>query len=89
MKFGLTFQSPADARAFDRGIRRAMEDIKQGERPAGAAESERQRQRCDVSSVVSAFVGKTLIPPHETQTISFNVTLDEFVFLKRSVEITL
>ncbi|XP_051502281.1 sprouty-related, EVH1 domain-containing protein 1-like isoform X2 [Myxocyprinus asiaticus] len=27
-KFGLTFQSPADARAFDRGIRRAMEDIK-------------------------------------------------------------
>ncbi|KAL0170857.1 hypothetical protein M9458_035453, partial [Cirrhinus mrigala] len=29
MKFGLTFQSPADARAFDRGIRRAMEDIKQ------------------------------------------------------------
>lgn len=29
-KFGLTFQSPADARAFDRGIRRAMEDIKQG-----------------------------------------------------------
>lgn len=30
MKFGLTFQSPADARAFDRGIRRALEDIKQG-----------------------------------------------------------
>lgn len=29
-KFGLTFQSPADARAFDRGIRRALEDIKQG-----------------------------------------------------------
>ncbi|XP_026867430.2 sprouty-related, EVH1 domain-containing protein 1 [Electrophorus electricus] len=29
-KFGLTFQSPADARAFDRGVRRAMEDIKQG-----------------------------------------------------------
>ncbi|KAG2457442.1 SPRE1 protein, partial [Polypterus senegalus] len=28
-KFGLTFQSPADARAFDRGIRRAIEDIKQ------------------------------------------------------------
>ncbi|RXN22837.1 sprouty- EVH1 domain-containing 1 [Labeo rohita] len=33
MKFGLTFQSPADARAFDRGIRRAMEDIKQGGAP--------------------------------------------------------
>ncbi|NP_998397.1 sprouty-related, EVH1 domain-containing protein 1 [Danio rerio] len=30
MKFGLTFQSPADARAFDRGIRRAMEDVTQG-----------------------------------------------------------
>uniref|UniRef100_A0A8D3EF24 Sprouty related EVH1 domain containing 1 n=1 Tax=Scophthalmus maximus TaxID=52904 RepID=A0A8D3EF24_SCOMX len=29
-KFGLTFQSPADARAFDRGIRRAVEDINQG-----------------------------------------------------------
>lgn len=29
-KFGLTFQSPADARAFDRGIRRAIEDIHQG-----------------------------------------------------------
>ncbi|KAK3563761.1 hypothetical protein QTP86_034487 [Hemibagrus guttatus] len=29
-KFGLTFQSPADARAFDRGIRRALEEIKQG-----------------------------------------------------------
>uniref|UniRef100_A0A8D0HUV3 Sprouty related EVH1 domain containing 1 n=1 Tax=Sphenodon punctatus TaxID=8508 RepID=A0A8D0HUV3_SPHPU len=28
-KFGLTFQSPADARAFDRGIRRAVEDISQ------------------------------------------------------------
>ncbi|KAI4804233.1 hypothetical protein KUCAC02_025867 [Chaenocephalus aceratus] len=28
-KFGLTFQSPADARAFDRGIRRAIEDINQ------------------------------------------------------------
>uniref|UniRef100_A0A8C1UH86 Sprouty related EVH1 domain containing 1 n=1 Tax=Cyprinus carpio TaxID=7962 RepID=A0A8C1UH86_CYPCA len=32
MKLGLTFQSPADARAFDRGIRRALEDIKQGTR---------------------------------------------------------
>ncbi|XP_016355157.1 sprouty-related, EVH1 domain-containing protein 1 [Sinocyclocheilus anshuiensis] len=30
MKLGLTFQSPADARAFDRGIRRALEDITQG-----------------------------------------------------------
>lgn len=29
-KFGLTFQSPADARAFDRGVRRAIEDIVQG-----------------------------------------------------------
>uniref|UniRef100_A0A8C3GAB2 Sprouty related EVH1 domain containing 1 n=1 Tax=Cyclopterus lumpus TaxID=8103 RepID=A0A8C3GAB2_CYCLU len=29
-KFGLTFQSPADARAFDRGVRRAVEDINQG-----------------------------------------------------------
>ncbi|XP_069065111.1 sprouty-related, EVH1 domain-containing protein 1 isoform X1 [Pleurodeles waltl] len=29
-KFGLTFQSPADARAFDRGIRIAIEDLTQG-----------------------------------------------------------
>ncbi|XP_007886241.1 sprouty-related, EVH1 domain-containing protein 1 isoform X2 [Callorhinchus milii] len=29
-KFGLTFQSPADARAFDRGIRRAIEDLTEG-----------------------------------------------------------
>ncbi|XP_053553939.1 sprouty-related, EVH1 domain-containing protein 1 isoform X2 [Bombina bombina] len=28
-KFGLTFQSPADARAFDRGMRRAIEDLTQ------------------------------------------------------------
>ncbi|XP_047200932.1 sprouty-related, EVH1 domain-containing protein 1 [Girardinichthys multiradiatus] len=34
-KFGLTFQSPADARAFDRGIRRAIEDIKQVCSPFG------------------------------------------------------
>uniref|UniRef100_A0A8C3GZR3 Sprouty related EVH1 domain containing 1 n=1 Tax=Corvus moneduloides TaxID=1196302 RepID=A0A8C3GZR3_CORMO len=33
-KFGLTFQSPADARAFDRGIRRAVEDISQGYPPS-------------------------------------------------------
>lgn len=29
-KCGLTFQSPADARAFDRGVRKAMEDITEG-----------------------------------------------------------
>uniref|UniRef100_A0A3B3RMS3 Sprouty-related, EVH1 domain-containing protein 2 n=2 Tax=Paramormyrops kingsleyae TaxID=1676925 RepID=A0A3B3RMS3_9TELE len=29
-KFGLTFQSPADARAFDRGVRKAMEDLADG-----------------------------------------------------------
>ncbi|KAL6082960.1 hypothetical protein STEG23_009614, partial [Scotinomys teguina] len=38
-KFGLTFQSPADARAFDRGIRRAIEDISQG-CPASKNEAE-------------------------------------------------
>lgn len=30
-KCGLTFQSPADARAFDRGVRKALEDITDGE----------------------------------------------------------
>ncbi|XP_005989587.1 sprouty-related, EVH1 domain-containing protein 2 [Latimeria chalumnae] len=29
-KFGLTFQSPAEARAFDRGVRKAIEDITEG-----------------------------------------------------------
>ncbi|XP_058881449.1 sprouty-related, EVH1 domain-containing protein 2-like [Acipenser ruthenus] len=29
-KFGLTFQSPADARAFDRGVRKAIEDLTEG-----------------------------------------------------------
>ncbi|XP_043929923.1 sprouty-related, EVH1 domain-containing protein 1 [Protopterus annectens] len=38
-KFGLTFQSPADARAFDRGIRRALESISQGS-PATFNETE-------------------------------------------------
>ncbi|KAM9561846.1 sprouty-related, EVH1 domain-containing protein 2-like [Salvelinus alpinus] len=27
---GLTFQRPADARAFDRGVRKAMEDMREG-----------------------------------------------------------
>ncbi|XP_017312716.1 sprouty-related, EVH1 domain-containing protein 2 [Ictalurus punctatus] len=30
MKCGLTFQSPADARAFDRGVRKAIEDLTDG-----------------------------------------------------------
>ncbi|XP_029585724.1 sprouty-related, EVH1 domain-containing protein 1 [Salmo trutta] len=38
-KFGLTFQSPADARAFDRGIRRAIEDINQGSPAFGDSDS--------------------------------------------------
>nr|XP_057929648.1 sprouty-related, EVH1 domain-containing protein 2 isoform X2 [Doryrhamphus excisus] len=29
-KCGLTFQSPADARAFDRGVRKALEDLTEG-----------------------------------------------------------
>lgn len=33
-KCGLTFQSPADARAFDRGVRRALEDLTEGQRVA-------------------------------------------------------
>lgn len=33
-KFGLTFQSPADARAFDRGVRKAIEDLIEGTAPA-------------------------------------------------------
>ena len=29
-RFGLTFQSSADARAFDKGVNRAVEDILEG-----------------------------------------------------------
>lgn len=31
-KCGLSFQSPADARAFDRGVRKAIEDLAEGRR---------------------------------------------------------
>ena len=30
MKCGLSFQSPAEARAFDRGVRKAIEDLAEG-----------------------------------------------------------
>ena len=30
-RFGLTFQSSADARAFDKGVKRAVEDLMEGE----------------------------------------------------------
>uniref|UniRef100_A0A672NLG1 Sprouty related EVH1 domain containing 1 n=1 Tax=Sinocyclocheilus grahami TaxID=75366 RepID=A0A672NLG1_SINGR len=46
MKLGLTFQSPADARAFDRGIRRALEDITQGERLHSESELNQQMFEC-------------------------------------------
>ena len=32
-RFGLTFQSSADARAFERGVKRAIEDLSDGEIP--------------------------------------------------------
>lgn len=31
-KFGLTFQAAADARAFDKGVRTAVEDLLDGKR---------------------------------------------------------
>lgn len=34
-KFGLTFLSPADARAFDRGVRKAIEDLMEGNQHPG------------------------------------------------------
>ena len=33
VKFGLTFQTAADARAFDRAVRVAIEDLLEGKRP--------------------------------------------------------
>lgn len=35
-KCGLSFQSPADARAFDRGVRKAIEDLAEGTQRRGA-----------------------------------------------------
>lgn len=35
-KCGLSFQSPADARAFDRGVRKAIEDLAEGTLRRGA-----------------------------------------------------
>lgn len=34
-KCGLTFQSPSDARAFDRGVRKALEDLTEGRKSDG------------------------------------------------------
>ncbi|XP_016110017.1 sprouty-related, EVH1 domain-containing protein 1 [Sinocyclocheilus grahami] len=46
MKLGLTFQSPADARAFDRGIRRALEDITQAVIRPNHTPVARQQESC-------------------------------------------
>ncbi|XP_035674945.1 sprouty-related, EVH1 domain-containing protein 2-like isoform X2 [Branchiostoma floridae] len=38
-RFGLTFQSPGDARAFDRGIKRAVEDLSEESSPSSVPKS--------------------------------------------------
>lgn len=38
-KCGLSFQSPADARAFDRGVRKAIEDLAEGALPQEVSHS--------------------------------------------------
>ncbi|MBN3304987.1 SPRE1 protein, partial [Amia calva] len=55
-KFGLTFQSPADARAFDRGIRRAVEDINQGSQVSNQLTTKRSRAGIRNGAVCSAKV---------------------------------
>lgn len=42
-KCGLTFQSPADARAFDRGVRKALEDLTEGKGAAGCHNAAAQK----------------------------------------------
>ena len=37
VKFGLTFQTAADARAFDRAVRVAIEDLLEGKHPKWAS----------------------------------------------------
>uniref|UniRef100_H3DIN5 Sprouty related EVH1 domain containing 1 n=1 Tax=Tetraodon nigroviridis TaxID=99883 RepID=H3DIN5_TETNG len=53
-KFGLTFQSPADARAFDRGVRRAIEDIVQAcvSIMRGRRGGKKKKQLCDDPSTI-------------------------------------
>lgn len=50
-KFGLTFQSPADARAFDRGIRRAIEDISQGRGECVSVDSPGVLWECSITKM--------------------------------------
>lgn len=49
-KCGLSFQSPADARAFDRGVRKAIEDLAEGTPPRRAAPRRRAASLCCPSS---------------------------------------
>ncbi|KAL2790337.1 sprouty-related, EVH1 domain-containing protein 1 [Daubentonia madagascariensis] len=58
-KFGLTFQSPADARAFDRGIRRAIEDISQG-----CPESKNEAEGTDDLQATEEDTSSSLVKDH-------------------------
>ncbi|XP_023383506.1 sprouty-related, EVH1 domain-containing protein 1 isoform X2 [Pteropus vampyrus] len=60
-KFGLTFQSPADARAFDRGIRRAIEDISQG---CPALKNETEGAGDDLQATEEEDTPSTLVKDH-------------------------
>uniref|UniRef100_A0A3B3VXM6 Sprouty related EVH1 domain containing 1 n=1 Tax=Poecilia latipinna TaxID=48699 RepID=A0A3B3VXM6_9TELE len=92
-KFGLTFQSPADARAFDRGVRRAIEDINKGvcDDPPSICTPLRE-PFSPLSNVVSAepFRGcyvppqpfddnRRYLPPQSTRRVSFRVDEEEIV----------
>ena len=56
-KFGLTFQTAADARAFDKGVRMAVEDLLDG------MQKERREQSCsDRVSQPETVVQVALLP---------------------------
>uniref|UniRef100_A0A7N8XLS5 Sprouty-related, EVH1 domain-containing protein 2 n=1 Tax=Mastacembelus armatus TaxID=205130 RepID=A0A7N8XLS5_9TELE len=87
-KCGLTFQSPADARAFDRGVRKALEDLTEGantgrteteqpraDRPSGAGPGE-CRQPQDKPFTVSVSLQAMHVFPHH---VSFQVGDEEVV----------
>ncbi|XP_026179778.1 sprouty-related, EVH1 domain-containing protein 2 isoform X2 [Mastacembelus armatus] len=75
-KCGLTFQSPADARAFDRGVRKALEDLTEGsttssstlQNEAELGDDDVFTTATDSSSNSSQKREHALVPPHFCET---------------------
>lgn len=57
-KCGLSFQSPADARAFDRGVRKAIEDLAEGMPPCSVMNNQVLVNQMEIA----AFLQKSFLP---------------------------